>query len=193
MKKILTIPGVIIVLLSGVLLYFVFVSLKPKSKTVDLLPLVREERVEKPVAEESLYIEGAEISLVDQENRVLWRLVMKDMVNEGEDFLISEIEGEYFPPDGGTFQINAAKGRVAGDFSALSLFEEVVLSRDDLTLRVKELDWHSRNGSLLFGRKAVFEKSGMRVKAEYFKADSNLKRLNIEGESQWEFHQKDGE
>src|SRR5690554_2142461 len=101
-----------------------------ESKALDLLPLVREES--RPSMDENtlkekdhntLRIEEVEVSLVNDENRVSWNLMIKEMAEaEDEDdqkiyYTLTDIEGEYFPVTGEAFQIKAERGRMSKDFS----------------------------------------------------------------------------
>ena len=184
-KKILFI--ITMLLAAGIIVHLLLPVFQPPEEPVGLIPLVKEEAPVKPIETEGLYVEGAQIALVDEENRVVWNLVIGGMVEEGEELIASVIEGEYFTPSGEAFQVYAVSGRVSKDLTILCLEEEVTLIGEDFNLQVKELRWETGSRDLLLGEEVLWEKEGIRVQAKRFKADPDLKQITVEGGSRWEF------
>src|SRR5690554_1855396 len=195
------------VLLMGAAMVFIWFGLiNPQffreSKALDLLPLVREEARpntdEHELAEEdhnTLRIEEAEVSLVNNENRVSWNLMMKEMVEAEAEaeadqksyYMLADIEGEYFPLTGETFQIRAERGRMSKDFSQLQLFGQITVWRSDLRLVAQEARWTSQAEEIEFEKEVHFTRRDLEVEAEFILTDSNLEQIEIKGNSKWKF------
>lgn len=197
-RKALTISMVF--LATGFILVIILLSLHKlgridltslQSRPLSLLPLVQEEAPSKSGSEthDTLRIEEAELSLVDEGNRLSWELFIENMT-EDEDkrfYLLSRIHGKYFPLNGEAFRIQAKEGRMTKDFSQLELFGEVTISRSDLTLTALEASWSAKSAKITFRNNVRLQREGVRVEAEVMRSDPDLERIEIEGNSKWRF------
>ena len=200
MRKVHT--STIMVLVIGIIFLFAVFAVNRfdfirKSKPLSLLPLVQKETiltedVSKAQAVDLLQIKEAEISLVNNQNRLTWELVIQDMVEDEEKkyYLLSTVHGRYFPVTGEAFRLQAKAGRMTKDFSQLELFGEVTISRSDLTLTALEASWSAESGKIIFKNKACLQREGVRVRAEVMQADPDLEQIEVEGKSQWRFNEQ---
>ncbi|HEY8345555.1 MAG TPA: LPS export ABC transporter periplasmic protein LptC [Bacillota bacterium] len=201
MRKALTIPMAF--LATGFVLAITLLSLHRlgwidftslQSRPLSLLPLVQKEAPSdsgssesKGEAHDTLRIEEAEISLIDEGNRLSWELFIENMT-EDEDkqyYLLSRIHGKYFPLNGEAFHIQAKAGRMTRDFSQLELFGEVTISRSDLALTALEAFWSTEAAKITFKNKVRLQREDVRVEAEVMHSDPDLERIEIEGNSKW--------
>ena len=200
MRKALTISTAFLV--TGFILIIILLSLHRlgridlaslRGRPLSLLPLVQEETPSNSGSEgethDTLKIEEAEISLVDEGNRLSWELIIEEMT-EDEDkrfYLLSCIHGKYYPLNGEAFHIQANEGRMTKDFSQLELFGEVTISRSDLTLTALEASWSTEAAKIAFKNKVRMQREGVWVEAEVMHSDLDLERIEIEGNSKWSF------
>lgn len=200
MRKVHT-STIMVLVIGFILMFTVFAVYRfgfiRKSKPLSLLPLVQKgtiltEDVSKAQAVDLLQIKEAEISLVDNQNRLTWELVIQDMVEDEEKqyYLLSTVHGRYFPVTGEAFRLQANTGRLTKDFSQLELFGEVTISRSDLTLTALEASWSAESGKISFKNKVRFEREGVQVRAEVMQADPDLEQIEVEGNSQWRFNEQ---
>ena len=187
-KNIIFIILIIGLIILSAILVKVFPIIKPKSKQVGLLPLIREEEIKKEEFNEEIpFLKNVEILLVDKENRCNWKLLV-EMVEEKEGTrLLSKIKGEYYTPSGDKYLVQAVKGQLDEDFSSLRLSQEVLLSGPDLELRAKELSWDSQSGDQIVGKNLIIDHRGLSVQAEKFSFKPEDSGLLVPGYSQWSF------
>ncbi len=182
------ITGIALVLIIGIVGYLLYASFQPVHEPLDLLPLVKEEtpEVEETLEEKppALWMEKAEISLVDYRNRLCWQLTLNTGEREEEFYFLQGVEGKYFPPAGGFFSVRAERGRITKEFSHLRLEGKVVLSREDLTIEMEELEWEI-TGACLYGKKMVLSNKEMAVYADRIQLDLDLERIRTDGTSRW--------
>lgn len=192
--RFITVTGLALII--GILGYLLYTSFQPVHEPLDLLPLVKEEAQEKEessnkeglsnVEQPALWMERAEMSLVDRTNRLCWQLILNTVEKEEAFYGLYGVKGEYFPPEGGAFSVQAESGRVGKGFSYLRLEGKVVLSREDLIVEMEELEWEIA-GDLLYGEKMILRNQDIEVFADRIQLDLNLERIKVDGSSRWEF------
>lgn len=184
------ITGIGLVLIIGIVGYLLYASFQPVYEPLDLLPLVKEEAQEKEESsaqeQPALWMEKAEMSLVDRANRLCWQLTLDTGEKEEKFYILQGVKGKYFPPTGGGFSVQAERGRITEEFSHLRLEGKVVLSREDLTIEMEELEWEI-TGACLYGKKMVLSSKDMEVLADRIQLDLDLERIRVDGTSRWEF------
>ncbi|HBG15820.1 MAG TPA: hypothetical protein DDW93_03490 [Firmicutes bacterium] len=189
MKKttIYTVSLISLLFLSA-LFFLLFSSLRPKSKPVALLPLVREEKLmEAETTKDLPQFKGVEISLVDQANKLNWKLTVEKLIEEDGLCLLSGIKGEYYTLSGQTYLVEAAQGEMGKDFSWLRLFPEATLSGRELSLQAEELSWDSRSGEEITGNNLFVTNQDLKIRAKEFRFKPEEGGLVIPGESRWSF------
>ena len=111
-----------VVFLSLVLGYLLHISFQPVSDLAQVLPEAKEEDLATdgdPSTDPSggpagtspppLRLEQAEVTLVDQENRICWQLRISTMEREGTAYALGTVTGEYFTPGGEVLAVEAKK------------------------------------------------------------------------------------
>ncbi len=171
-------------LILAVLLLVFFLNLKQKSKPIELLPLVQEEEI---TAQDIPQLKGVEISLVDQTNRLNWRLTVEKMIEEADYHRLFGIKGTYYTAQGEQYLIEAPTGKMGKDFNWLQLEPEVTLTGEDLTLQADELGWDARAGEEITGKNLAVEKENFTVYATEFRFKPEKGDLVVPGESRWTF------
>mgnify|MGYP000846291458 FL=1 len=184
-----------VILLSVLLGYLLFTSFQPVSDVEQFLSPAQKEKpgpAGKPSGESSgtsspaLRLEHAEVTLVDQDNRICWQLQIRTMEREGTAFALEEVTGEYFTPAGEVFVVRAEKGTVSDDFSRLCL-QEVVITGEELAVNAGKMEWTAAPGGILSGEEITMKKQGIEVYATRFRADPSLEKVVFDGHSRWKF------
>ena len=125
-------------LILAALFMMVFINLKPKSKPIELLPLVREEDIS---GQEIPQLKGVEVSLFDQANRLNWRLTVENLIEEADVYQLFGIEGVYYTAQGEHYLFQAPTGKMGKDFDWLQLAPEVTIDGEELAMQADEVNW----------------------------------------------------
>lgn len=175
-------------LLLAALFFMAFLNLKPKSKPIELLPLVREEERKEDVNAQDLpQLKGVEVSLFDQTNQLNWKLTVENLIEEGDIYRLSVIKGEYFTADGDRYLVQALSGKMGKEFTWLQLSPDVTITGQDLTMQANEVNWDARSGDEITGKKMVVEREDLTVQAVEFRFMPEKGGLVVPGESRWSF------
>lgn len=176
-----------VIFLAVLLGYLLYTSFQPVSELAQFSP-VEEDGGPEPagMSPPALRLEEAEITLVDQDNRICWQLRIRTMEKNGHDFALEEVGGEYFTPAGEVFAVQAKKGTVSDDFSRLFL-QEVAITGEELTVNAGKMEWTAARGGMLSGEEIILKKQGIEVLAGRIRVDPGLEKVVVDGPSRWKF------